>query len=163
MTTLFDATPDYVRFNDGQLSTEYRYPRKIAAATSIQLASGPTWQASFTGSGSGSFWAWYLNGAAGPGTVAFTVSNSAGQPITGTGTAFTPDMVGKFIATDGAATVWKITGYTSATLLSGQRVSGNNSGSYSGVAYRIGALYVRTGGTVHPFSPAHGPFEAVDK
>lgn len=163
MTTLFDATPDYVRFNDAQLSTEYRYPRKIAGSTSIQLASGPTWQAVFTGSGTGEFWAWYLNADdEGPGTVGYTVSNAAGQTITGSGTSFTSDMVGQFMIANGAATVWQITGYTSATVLTAQRVAGLTSGTYSGVAYRIGWLYARVG-AVNPYSPAHGPFESVEK
>lgn len=165
MTVLFDATPDYVRFNDGQLSTEYRYLRKISAATSIRLASGPTWQASFTGTGDGAFYAWFHDASPPGGTVSFTVSNFTSiTTITGTGTSFTADMVGQFLAADFNDALFKIVGFASATSITAELYTIRTAfGTATNVAFRVGPISASVGNTSGYFAPAHGPFESVEK
>lgn len=162
---LFDATPDYVRFLDGELSTEYRYLRRRDLATSIRLASGPTWQASFTGSGTGVFYAWYHDAIPGPGTVSFTtgvpIGNRINVTITGSGTEFTSGMVGQYMACEGNDTAFKIVSYTSPTHVNGDVAAIVGTGTSTSSEYRIGPGFGLD--AQGPFATAHGPFEFVEK
>lgn len=165
MTTLFDATPDYVRFRDARLSTEYRYLRKIDAATSIRLASGPTWQASFTGTGDGLFYAWFHDGSPPGGTVSFTVSDfTSTTTITGTGTTFTSGMVGQFLAADFNDALFKIVSFVSATSITAHLYTLRSSfGTASSVAFRVGPISASIGNTIGTYAIGHGPYESVEK
>ncbi|MBX9659082.1 MAG: hypothetical protein K2X00_10980 [Nitrospiraceae bacterium] len=165
MTELMDATPDYVRFNDGKLSTEFRYLRKQRLPTSFQLAAGPTWDAVFTGSGAGAVFDrfWWLAPPVGTGTISFSMSGSGPRTatVTGVGTQFLSELaVGRRVAVashQNGYYVSSIATNTSCVL----RVNFNSgSVSVSGSAFKV----------VHWEAPESfrytanvGPFESVEK
>lgn len=164
---LFDATPDYVRFRDGRLSTEYRYPRRIAGDTSIRLADGPTWAASFTGSGSGSFYVESHISLYSAGTISFTWSSFAGQTVTftGSGTNWTSALVGQVLQEwSGANAIYIITAVSSPTSLTAKNPSfGSFLGSYSGEPYVIGPVWAWVGNARAPEASVVNDFDSVEK
>ena len=100
---LFRANNLYARFNDGRLSTEFRYLQKKEVATAFQVAAGPTWDAVFTGSGNSAVFEsyWWLAPPTAAGTISFTMSGNGPRTAvaTGVGTAFLADLaVGRRVA-----------------------------------------------------------------
>lgn len=55
MTVIFQATPSYVSFNDGNFDTRYRYFRASAESTSFSIVNGATYNVTNQGASNGMF------------------------------------------------------------------------------------------------------------
>ena len=140
MTVLFDATPDYVAFNDGNLDTRSRYLQKRAGATNIRLLSGPSWGASFTGSGAAAFYLAFEDWVYDTGTVSYSISSAqqTNVTVTGTGTSWTSVHVGLGMRTP--STIYMnfliVKSVSSATSLVADSIL-SATGSHSGNGHRL--------------------------
>lgn len=161
---LFEATDEYVRFRNGELSTEYRYLQRRATDTPIRLARGPTWGASFTGSGYGQFHAVSHIAVQTEGTIDYTVSfHGSSLTVYGTGTNWDSDLVGMAIFLGGSNAVALITSVASPTQLAGTVYDAGLAGSYAAQPYRIGPVYVRAANYRADITAYPNDFVSVDK